>query len=58
MCLLESLAVPDLPKAKNVTPVVETSDDTLTDERVVYGMHGRQVNTGQWVRGFAFVLSL
>ena len=40
------------------TPVVETSDNGFTDERVVYGMHARQVNTGQWRRGFAFVLSL
>ena len=45
-------------KAKNATPVVETSDDWLTDERVVYGMHARQVNTGQLIRGFAFVFSL
>ena len=44
-CLLESLAVPDPPNAKNATPVVETSDDWLTAERVVYGMHTRQVNT-------------
>ena len=57
-CLLESLAIPDPPRAKNATPVVETSDDWLTDERVVYGMHARQVNTGQWIRGFSFVLSL
>ena len=45
-------------KAKNVTPVVETSDDWLTDERVAYGMHARQVDSGPWTRGFAFVLLL
>ena len=32
-----------------------TSDDWSTDERVVYGMGARQVNTGQWIRGFAFI---
>ena len=38
-------------KAKNATPVVEKSDDWLTDERVVYGMHARRVDPGQWIRG-------
>ena len=35
-----------------LTVVAETDDDWLTDERDVYGMHARQVNTGQWVRVF------
>ena len=42
-----SLAVPDPPKANNVTPVVETSDDWFTDARVMPGMHARQVYAEQ-----------
>ena len=38
------------------TPIVETSDEGLTDERGVYGTYARQVNTVQWIRGFDFVL--
>ena len=44
--------------AKSATPVVETSGDWVTGELVVYGMYARHVDTGQWIRGFAFVLSL
>ena len=40
------------------TSVEKRNDERLTDERFMYGIHARQVNTSQWIRGFDFVPSL